>query len=251
MTKFLYITISTYVDMLQGLHTTATLNAFPAAQRAAAQWNRTPLLYIFRNNVNGRLYIGATWDPFIRWYNHIVSGKDSNIALQRALAKYGRENFTLYVHSIVPLPVGLTRSERAELMLNAEHALIEQFDGKQLYNFDTSGRGNPRAYGTGNTTAWSPEQRLAKSEAMKGTVPINKGVPLSEANKAKWLVGNLPRYFPLGIFDDMGNMVTWYPSFNAAMMSENAGRSHLSQCLKHNKLWKGWHVRYLARNVKQ
>jgi hypothetical protein len=136
-------------------------------------------------------------------------------------------------------------------MLDAEQALIMTFDNKQLYNFDVTRSGNPRSYGPGKSGPWTEAQRAAKSVAMKGIAPINKGVTMSDATKAKWLVGSQHRYFPVGIFDEMGNMVAWYSSFTETVLKERGGRSTLHQCIKQNKPWKGWHVRYVERHSKQ
>jgi hypothetical protein len=54
MTNLLQTTITSYVDVLHGLATPGTLNAFRSL------WNDTPLIYAIRNDINGRLYIGAT-----------------------------------------------------------------------------------------------------------------------------------------------------------------------------------------------
>jgi hypothetical protein len=70
---------------------------------------------------------------------------------------------------------------------------------------------------------------------MKGKVPINKGVPMTDQVKANFLIGSQHRYFPVGIFDDMNNLVASYSSVSETSMHEG-GRSHLTQCLKHNKL---------------
>lgn len=131
-------------------------------------------------------------------------------------------------------------------MLDAEQAIIGMFDPNQLYNFDTTRKGNPRAYGPGVSGAWTAAQRAAKSVAMKGIAPINKGVAMSDATKAKWMAGSQHRYFPVGIFDDMGNMVAWYPSFNATVLQEG-GRGFLHKSIKNKTIWKGWYVRYLGR----
>ena len=56
-----------------------------------------PLIYCIHRNDTLDLYVGSTIEPEVRFYNHLISGRDSNKHLQRSFEKYGKQNFTLYI----------------------------------------------------------------------------------------------------------------------------------------------------------
>lgn len=81
--------------------------------------------------------------------------------------------------------------------------------------------------------------RLAKSIAIKGVTPINKGVKLTPEQIAKMgAVANFNKK-PVGFFDDMGNLLTSYSNFTAAVTLEHAGRTTLRNALKTGLTYKG------------
>lgn len=57
------------------------------------------VIYKITNNLNGKVYIGQTVQPLRdRWYRHCGnygSTNENNMAIKRAIKKYGKENFTL------------------------------------------------------------------------------------------------------------------------------------------------------------
>lgn len=60
------------------------------------------VIYIIRNNINGKVYIGQTIQPLKeRWYRHCgktgISESESRMAIKRAILKYGKENFTIEI----------------------------------------------------------------------------------------------------------------------------------------------------------
>src|SRR5688572_13414348 len=49
-----------------------------------------PLIYAFKYNDSSEWgYVGSTTEPEIRFYNHLVTERDSNLHLQNAFKKYG------------------------------------------------------------------------------------------------------------------------------------------------------------------
>lgn len=60
------------------------------------------VIYIIKNNINSKVYIGQTIQKLKdRWYRHCgksgISESESNMAIKRAILKYGKENFTIEV----------------------------------------------------------------------------------------------------------------------------------------------------------
>src|SRR5947209_5247341 len=55
------------------------------------------LIYFINLNDTPEGYVGSTVQPELRFYSHFVSGLSSNLHLQNAFNKYGKENFTLYI----------------------------------------------------------------------------------------------------------------------------------------------------------
>jgi hypothetical protein len=78
------------------------------------------------------IYIGSTFTPRARFNNHLVTGKYSNGALQSALIKHGKENFTAYVFEVVHFPGELPFNERKSYLLNLEQQYISQLPKAQL-----------------------------------------------------------------------------------------------------------------------
>jgi group I intron endonuclease len=60
------------------------------------------IIYIIKNNINGKVYIGQTIQKLKdRWYRHCgksgLSKNELNMHIKRAILKYGKENFTIEV----------------------------------------------------------------------------------------------------------------------------------------------------------
>ncbi len=51
-------------------------------------------IYKITNKLNGKCYIGQTWDFKRRFYQH-MEGKVTGYPIARAIRKYGAENFTI------------------------------------------------------------------------------------------------------------------------------------------------------------
>ena len=65
--------------------------------------NNVTGIYLIRNNINNKIYIGQSTDIHRRWLEHLRSGqpekyckkseRDSNTPIHKAMQKYGVENF--------------------------------------------------------------------------------------------------------------------------------------------------------------
>lgn len=112
-------------------------------------------LYLIRNTVNGRAYLGSSRDCLRRFSEHrsrLVRGAHVNAKLQAAWLKHGAEAFEFVFFVSVPNPDDL--------------AAVEQF---ALDDFDSVASGYNLAPTAGNTAGWEagPETRRRMSEAAK------------------------------------------------------------------------------------
>ena len=74
------------------------------------------LIYGIRCQINNVIYIGETLNPGLRFHKHLISGEDSNVNLQAAIAKYGLGKFTVHIFMIVPLPASSTFDEKKTIL---------------------------------------------------------------------------------------------------------------------------------------
>lgn len=63
-------------------------------------WNKSGI-YAFINTINGKQYIGSSLNLYKRMLDHIA-GRRSNISLQRAFDKYGKDNFHFVIYAYAP-----------------------------------------------------------------------------------------------------------------------------------------------------
>jgi len=142
----------------------------------------TPCVYLIRNLLNGKIYVGKTNDAGHRWVQHVSAsrGKTHHMPVVRAIKKYGPENFSFTV---------LGRFDTEDAALLAEQRWIKQYDANNPlkgYNLDGGGLG-------GKTL--SAETRRKVSEALRGRKlspehiakmsEARRGRPLPEATRVK------------------------------------------------------------------
>lgn len=138
-------------------------------------------IYKTINLINGRYYIGKHKTSIID-DGYLGSG----VLLKKAIQKYGKENFTkeiLYVF----------QSEKE--MNDKEHEMVSEsvLTDKDSYNLRIGGvggfskeeslRGSRTAHSSG--VFQTPEYKEKLSNALKGRVPHNKGVPMPETVRQK------------------------------------------------------------------
>jgi group I intron endonuclease len=84
-------------------------------------------IYSIYNKVNNKQYIGSSQNLYVRLLEHIT-GTKSNRALQKAIQKYGLENFEFYVYEYY-------LDNDPNKLINLETDYINKFDFDLLYNF--------------------------------------------------------------------------------------------------------------------
>lgn len=104
-------------------------------------------LYKIVNNVNDKIYIGVTVDPYKRWYGHITKNSKCN-KLRNAIQKHGKDNFEMVV-----LCIGTK-----DYILDLEVKVIAAWDTVNSgYNLDKGGRGVSKAKLSNRPVMESPE----------------------------------------------------------------------------------------------
>lgn len=107
------------------------------------------LIYLLRNRVNGKRYVGKTKysSLAIRWSNHVADArKGKNTYIARAILKHGPENFDRLV---------IARFDNNEALSAAEQVFIRTFDarGHHGYNLTDGGEGTLGRYHSEETRA--------------------------------------------------------------------------------------------------
>lgn len=126
-------------------------------------------IYIIKNKINKKVYIGSAYNINRRISNHLNSlkkGKDSPL-LQKDWNKFGEESFTFEI---------LSFEEKENLMI-AEKTYIKKYRSNEEdfgYNLTSGGQGT-------SSYKWTEEQL----EKMRGENHPNYGKPMSEEQKKK------------------------------------------------------------------
>ena len=98
-------------------------------------------VYLIRNQINGKIYVGESHNPQHRWQQHCWTAKNENKSTKdftyfhRAIRKYGEDNFILKV-------VGVWSSETEALMHETEWIETLKDFGCILYNLTKGGEGS-------------------------------------------------------------------------------------------------------------
>lgn len=92
------------------------------------------IVYAIRCRPSGMMYIGHTFNPTLRFHNHLITGVNSNPYLQTDIAERGLSKFTVYVLEVVVLPKHLSYNQRAAFMRALEQRYIDRYPQEQLYN---------------------------------------------------------------------------------------------------------------------
>lgn len=124
-------------------------------------------MYGIYNKINHKIYIGSTTKPVVRFYEHLVSGDNSNLHLQNSIKKEGLESFSVFIFEVISNSPYITNKD----MLKVEQKYLDYFPSEQKYNFARIAGGGGRIM--------TIEERKSISVRMKGVnvgrAPVNKG----------------------------------------------------------------------------
>lgn len=150
----------------------------------------TASIYVIRNTISNKLYVGIAIDPQGRWSKHKWNANSPNgdsTYLHRSMAKHGTDNFTFMV---------IDEVGTWEEAVKKEHELISMFKsmGRLLYNCTEGGDGPVKLEGSTDNVGASTRAALAiaKQEGRHvGRIPfgfiIDEQGKLKECSKDGWI----------------------------------------------------------------
>ena len=126
----LFYLIPSTVRFFKDLHLPRTIKNLQYLYRGKA------IIYGIRCQITNMVYIGSTLVPGRRWHNHLVTGTNSNDALQAAIANHGLSKFTAYVfEGDVAFPAACwSKVDKLAFLHKVEQTYINRFPKAQLYN---------------------------------------------------------------------------------------------------------------------
>jgi group I intron endonuclease len=124
----------------------------------ATEYEQRPAIYILKNKINGKVYVGETMNLRQRVYSYHKSNIDTPRPILRAINKHGLENFS-FEYQYYP---DISKDE----LLDIEERLIKEHNSLMSGNgYNVCSRGQNRY-----SVTQSPEARKRRSEIFKGRV---------------------------------------------------------------------------------
>lgn len=123
------------------------------------------IIYKIVNKINGKLYVGQTWDTLKHRFNNHKYGNKQCIKLSRAIAKYGTQNFDI-----------------ESILIAHTQEVLDYWEIYFIKNLDTIANGYNIREG-GSRGKHSLESRRKMSE-------VRKGIIFSEETKRRIKMNN-------------------------------------------------------------
>ena len=197
--------------------------------------NHYNCIYMYKNKINGKGYVGQTVNFNKRHKEHISAMTNENndeydYPIHRALRKYGLDNFKVEI---------LKENLNTQCLLNFyECYYIKKFNllcknGKGYNLSDGGSNGNPYA---GKTEEEMEETKRKISESMKGENAPWYGKHLSESAKQKMSEAhngeNNSRAKCVVQYDKQGNIIKIWDYAKQVTEELNINQSHIVACCK-------------------
>lgn len=128
-------------------------------------------IYLITNKINGHMYVGQSVHIYERWRQHCALYDLDNSLVEKAIAKYGAENFSFEII--------ITLENDTEKLNDAERewiAILNTYEDKNHYNITPGGDFSP---------AKLPEVRAKISKAISGENNPMYGKKHTPETKAK------------------------------------------------------------------
>lgn len=127
-------------------------------------------IYKITNRINGKAYIGQSYNIFERWYQHKhTTSKQSNSLLYKAFEKYGVENFDFSIlEELDYIPELL--NEREKYWIGFYHTFVDDTEGGG-YNLTLGGEGMPTIEHQKVVEYWNEGKSLGEISAIMGHEP--------------------------------------------------------------------------------
>ena len=128
-------------------------------------------IYCIKNRINGKVYIGQSWDIENRWYRHrVTTDKSYKSHLYSAIRKYGKDNFEFSILKKIE------ENENTQKELDHyENFFIEQFNSRDRSLGYNKKEGGSRGRHSKESNTKNRLAHLGKS--------INVGIPKTEEAK--------------------------------------------------------------------
>ena len=182
------------------------------------------VLYIHRNKLNGKIYIGITSNlkPERRWNNG--NGYKANPHFYSAILEYGWDNFE---HNILMRDM---TGQQAKHLEKEFIRIMNATDNAVGYDMTTGGDGTCGVHPSDETRRKLSECRrrenLSEYTRAKRSESL-RNRKLSEEHKKKIGIGNSK---PIEMRDTNGNLINQFRSAIDAEISTGISHSHISQC---------------------
>lgn len=193
------------------------------------------IIYRWTNKVNSKKYIGQTIHPRKRYLQHYNGERADRQIIDRAILKYGAENFDYTVLLTIHAD---TREELRGLLDEAEIASIrlEQSYYKTGlgYNMTLGGlsRGNfEHTEETKIKLSRMKKGRLLSEAARRKIAEGHKGLKLSEQHKASLQKAHKADMKHVRQFTAEGVLIAEYDSIKAAERTTGINRGGISACI--------------------
>lgn len=193
------------------------------------------IIYRWTNKVNGKKYVGQTIHPEKRYQQHKRGEKADSQIIDRAILKYGAENFDYTVLLTIHAD---TREELRGLLDEAEIALIrlEQSYYKTGlgYNMTLGGlsRGNfEHTEETKIKLSRMKKGRLLSEAAKRNIAEGHRGLKLSEQHKASLQKAHKADMKHVRQLTVNGVLIAEYDSIKAAEGTTGINRGGISACI--------------------
>ena len=183
-------------------------------------------IYKITNKINNKIYIGKVYNRSVieRFKRHCNDAKpDARSSVDRAIYKYGKENFIVEVIDKVN---SLDELDNKEKFWISKYNSIDKNIG---YNLTLGGDG-------GNTYRFKTKEEM---------IQIRKKLSKSKCGK------NNPNSRPVKIFNETTGEVKIFDSMHEAKQFFNL-KGHgtiISRCRGYQKPYKGWYITWLNKDL--
>ena len=195
------------------------------------------IIYKWTNKKNCKKYVGQTIHPRKRYLQHKRGERADSQIVDRAILKYGAENFDYTVLLTIHAD---TREELRRLLDEAEIALIrlEQSYYKTGLGYNMTLGGMTRGSYTHTETTKIKLSKMKKghklSEAAKRNIAEgHRGLKFTEEHKASLQKANTCRMKGVRQMTKEGVLVAEYPSIKEAERQTGINRGNISGSIKH------------------
>lgn len=199
-------------------------------------------IYLIQNLKNGKKYYGSSLNLEKRLYEHrrnLRLGQHDNRHLQSSWNKYAEDSFNFEIVEEVPIIRDIEENNRN--LRDKETEYIQKYKTylpEYGYNFIPGGIGT-------QGLACSEEKKKKISEANKGRIAYNLGVPMSEEQKELLKKVNSEKFGKaIDIYTLNGVFIETLPSIREVSRKYKAGRNTIQDCCNNLRVPKNLIYRY-------